>query len=123
MQGSIRINAQALPTLPFADASNVPEDAEVNVFGFPLLAVSERVQTGEFASRATELTRLDLNESMGLHISDPLNPGFAGGPVIDGHGNVVGIFSAERRENGQPRKERRMRQKTALRETLLFLRL
>jgi serine protease Do len=66
---------------------------QVVAFGYPLsgvLAVSGNFTLGN----VTSLAGLS-NDSRYLQISTPVQPGNSGGPLLDQHGNVVGIVSSK----------------------------
>lgn len=65
----------------------------IAVYGFPLLNVLPT--SGNFTTGNITATAGLLDDSRMLQISAPIQPGNSGGPVVDAHGNVVGIVRAQ----------------------------
>ena len=65
----------------------------IAVYGFPLLSVLPT--SGNFTTGNITATAGLLDDSRMLQISAPIQPGNSGGPVVDAHGNVVGIVRAQ----------------------------
>jgi serine protease Do len=66
---------------------------QVAAFGFPLSGVLSN--SGNFTlGNVTSLAGLS-NDSRYLQISTPVQPGNSGGPLVDQHGNVVGIVTSK----------------------------
>ena len=77
------------PPLPFRDTPPVRRGETVITFGFPLsglLSSGPTLTSGDISA----LSGLRDNP-MNFQISAPVQPGNSGGPLLDTHGNVLGI--------------------------------
>ena len=73
-----------VPFLTFGDSDYVRRSDEVLAMGYPLGQQSLKSTTGVISGR---------EQSM-IQISAPINPGSSGGPLLNTHGQVVGINTA-----------------------------
>jgi serine protease Do len=83
--------------LKVSDVSEVRQGTklgeQVVAFGFPLTGILS--ESGNFTlGNVTSLAGLG-NDSRYLQVSTPVQPGNSGGPLIDQHGNVVGIVTSK----------------------------
>ena len=94
----LRVNGVTITTanIPYSvktTTSDVGED--VFVLGYPLTATmgdEVKLTTGVVSSKTGFQGDVSLYQ-----ISAPIQPGNSGGPLFDGHGNVIGIVSAKHR--------------------------
>ena len=83
----LRIDAKGLPVLKLADSEKVrPGDAIVAI-GHPL-GLEDTVSNGLVSAVR------QLGDLTALQISAPIAPGSSGGPLLDEHGEVVGVATA-----------------------------
>ena len=83
----LRIDAKALPVLKLADSEKVrPGDAIVAI-GHPL-GLEDTVSNGLVSAVR------QIGDLTALQISAPIAPGSSGGPLLDEHGEVVGVATA-----------------------------
>jgi TPR repeat protein len=78
--------------LPLRKSSSIPVGISVLTLGFPrpeVQGVRPKLTTGQISS----LSGI-RDDATRYQISVPLQPGNSGGPLVDEHGNVVGIVSA-----------------------------
>ncbi len=74
----------SIPYLPLGDSDAVRRSDEVMALGYPLGQQSLKSTTGVVSGQ----------EQHFIQISAPLNPGNSGGPLLNTHGEVIGINSA-----------------------------
>lgn len=79
----LKINAQALPTLPFGDSSIVRQGQEVLVAGYPGGVTTDEVSVTRGIVSALRPGWIQTDAA--------IEKGNSGGPVIDRQGNVVGL--------------------------------
>jgi len=88
----MRIEADGLTSLPFADSNTVEVGEEVRAFGFPLSSIlgdSVKVTRGTISG-------IDTKDALKVfQIDAAVNPGNSGGPLINGKGEVVGVVNAK----------------------------
>jgi hypothetical protein len=81
------------PALPFRGEPAVRRGEAVVTYGFPLaglLSSGPTLTTGEVSALS------GLRDHQGLfQVSAPVQPGNSGGPLLDRHGNVVGVVVAK----------------------------
>lgn len=95
----LRVNGVTITTenIPYSvktTTSDVGED--VFVLGYPLTATmgdEVKLTTGVVSSKTGFQGDVSLYQ-----ISAPIQPGNSGGPLFDGHGNIIGIVSAKHRD-------------------------
>jgi S1-C subfamily serine protease len=87
----LRINAKDLPTLALGDSSKLQVGDYVVAIGNPF-GLGQTVTSGIISATDRPLGQGDSRRF--LQTDAPINPGNSGGPLIDLHGNVVGINSA-----------------------------
>lgn len=89
----VTITSANIPYSVKTSTSDVGED--VFVLGYPLTATmgdEVKLTTGVVSSKTGFQGDVSLYQ-----ISAPIQPGNSGGPLFDGHGNVIGIVSAKHR--------------------------
>ncbi|HBY59706.1 MAG TPA: peptidase S1 [Solibacterales bacterium] len=84
----LKIPAQNLPALPFADSEAVEQGQLVLALGSPL-GLENSVSMGVVSSKARQLRTDD--PMIYIQTDAPINPGSSGGPLVDASGRVVGI--------------------------------
>ena len=83
----LRVDAKGLPILKLADSEKVrPGDAVVAI-GHPL-GLEDTVSNGLVSAVR------QLGDLTALQISAPIAPGSSGGPLLDEHGEVIGVATA-----------------------------
>lgn len=87
----LRIEAKDLPTLKLGDSSRLEVGDYVVAIGNPF-NLGQTVTSGIISATDRPLGRGDSRRF--LQTDAPINPGNSGGPLIDFHGNVIGINSA-----------------------------
>jgi len=87
----LRIDAKNLPTLDLGDSSKLEVGDYVVAIGNPF-NLGQTVTSGIISATDRPLGRGDARRF--LQTDAPINPGNSGGPLIDLHGNIVGINSA-----------------------------
>ena len=87
----LRIDAKDLPTLKLGDSSKLDVGDYVVAIGNPF-GLGQTVTSGIISARDRPLGRGDSRKF--IQTDAPINPGNSGGPLIDLHGDVVGINSA-----------------------------
>ena len=90
----IRLAARDLPFADVGDSNAIRVGQLVIAIGSPL-GLSSTVSTGVVSAvgRSMRSTQGRLIENVIQHAA-PINPGNSGGPLVDSHGNVVGINTA-----------------------------
>jgi len=88
----LHIEATGLAALPLANSDAVEIGQDVRVFGFPLAG-----QLGDTVKATSgTLSGIQMRDARKiLQVDAPVNPGNSGGPLVDGHGAVVGVVSAK----------------------------
>jgi serine protease Do len=84
----IKVEAKALPVLPFGDSDTLRPGQIVLAFGSPL-GLSSSVTMGVVSAVARQLTPED--PMIYIQTDAPINPGNSGGALVDTDGNLVGI--------------------------------
>src|SRR6478752_9941148 len=87
----LRIDAKNLPTLDLGDSSKLEVGDYVVAIGNPF-NLGQTVTSGIISATDRPLGRSDSRRF--LQTDAPINPGNSGGPLIDLHGNIIGINSA-----------------------------
>ena len=87
----LRIDGSNLPSLSFGDSSKLQVGDYVVAIGNPF-GLGQTVTSGIISATDRPLGRGDSRRF--LQTDAPINPGNSGGPLIDLHGNIVGINSA-----------------------------
>jgi serine protease DegQ len=87
----LRIGAKGLPSLELGDSSKLEVGDYVVAIGNPF-NLGQTVTSGIISATDRPLGRGDARRF--LQTDAPINPGNSGGPLIDLHGNIVGINSA-----------------------------
>jgi S1-C subfamily serine protease len=87
----LRIDARNLPTLDLGDSSKLEVGDYVVAIGNPF-NLGQTVTSGIISATDRPLGRGDTRRF--LQTDAPINPGNSGGPLIDLHGNIIGINSA-----------------------------
>lgn len=80
----IRQELGGVPFLPLGDSDLVQRADDVLALGYPLGQQSLKSTTGVISGREQNL----------IQMSAPINPGSSGGPLLNAHGEVVGINSS-----------------------------
>jgi serine protease Do len=93
----IKIDMKDLPSLQFADSSQLKQGQVVFAFGSPL-GLENSVTMGVVS--ATERQIDPDNPAIYIQTDAPINPGNSGGPLVDVDGNVVGINTFILSESG-----------------------
>jgi serine protease Do len=84
----LKVDAQNLPTLPFANSDELRQGHVVFAFGSPL-GLDNSVTMGVVSAVGRQR---EADDSMVYVQTDaPINPGSSGGPLVDTSGRVVGI--------------------------------
>lgn len=91
----VKINATGLSSAAFGDSSLLKPGESVLAFGDPL-GMDFSVTRGIVSALGRSRTASDGPNSRGAYIQTdaPINHGNSGGPLVDAHGNVVGINTA-----------------------------
>jgi serine protease Do len=84
----IKIDARALPALPFGDSDGLRPGQIVLAFGSPL-GLESSVTMGVVSAVARQLTPDD--PMIYIQTDAPINPGNSGGPLVDTDGRLVGV--------------------------------
>ncbi len=84
----LRIDAEKLPFLPFADSDDLRQGQAVLAFGSPL-GLSNSVSLGVISATVRQLE--PDSPMIYLQTDAAINPGNSGGPLVDTRGAVVGI--------------------------------
>jgi S1-C subfamily serine protease len=87
----LRIGAKDLPSLHLGDSSKLQVGDYVVAIGNPF-NLGQTVTSGIISATDRPLGRGDSRRF--LQTDAPINPGNSGGPLIDLHGNIIGINSA-----------------------------
>jgi serine protease DegQ len=87
----LRIGAKNLPALHLGDSSKLQVGDYVVAIGNPF-NLGQTVTSGIISATDRPLGRGDSRRF--LQTDAPINPGNSGGPLIDLHGNIIGINSA-----------------------------
>ncbi|HEX4801534.1 MAG TPA: trypsin-like peptidase domain-containing protein [Sphingomicrobium sp.] len=87
----LRIGAKHLPALHLGDSSKLQVGDYVVAIGNPF-NLGQTVTSGIISATDRPLGRGDSRHF--LQTDAPINPGNSGGPLIDLHGNIIGINSA-----------------------------
>lgn len=87
----LKIDAQS-SAVPLAGSCNVAKGDEVLTLGYPLVALQGQEQKATFG-RVNSLTGIKDDLRL-VQIDVPVQPGNSGGPLIDKHGEVVGVVTA-----------------------------
>ncbi len=88
----LQIDAEGLPPLPLADSEAVELGQEVRAVGFPLSGVlgdSIKIVRGTISGI------INQPEGKILQVDAGINQGNSGGPLVNEHGQVVGVVSAK----------------------------
>ena len=88
---AVRTRATAPAVAKLRSGSRLGE--EVSVFGFPLNGLL--ATSGNFTRGNITATAGLGDDSRFFQISDPVQPGNSGGPLVDDSGNVVGVVTAK----------------------------
>lgn len=84
----IKVNAKALPAMPFGDSDDLRPGQLVLAFGSPL-GLSSSVTMGVVSAVARQLAPED--PMIYIQTDAPINPGNSGGALVDTEGRLVGI--------------------------------
>jgi serine protease Do len=84
----LKVEAEGLVPLPFADSEELRQGQVVLAFGSPL-GLDNTVTLGVLSALARQLTPDD--PMIYLQTDAPINPGSSGGPLVDVEGRLVGI--------------------------------
>ena len=84
----VRIDAKALPVLPLGDSSTAHPGEPVVALASPL-SVEHAVSNGLVAA----LRPLPSEHDALIQVSAPISPSSAGAPLLNGHGQVIGVES------------------------------
>lgn len=87
----LKIDAKGLPTLPLGDSRKLEVGDYVVAIGNPF-GLGQTVTSGIVSATDRPLGQGDSRRF--IQTDAPINPGNSGGPLIDLHGDVVGINSA-----------------------------
>lgn len=89
----IQIEAKGLPTAPFGDSNAVKSGQWVIAIGAPF-GLSESVTAGVVSATNRALSRSRPTVQL-IQTDAAINPGSAGGPLVNTRGEVIGISSAQ----------------------------
>ncbi len=84
----LKMPATGVPALALGDSDTLRQGQVVLAFGSPL-GLGNTVTMGVVSAVARELTPDDMMAY--IQTDAPINPGNSGGPLVDSHGQVVGI--------------------------------
>jgi serine protease Do len=84
----VKVEARALPTLPFGDSDALRPGQLVLAFGSPL-GLESSVTMGVVSAVARQLTPED--PMIYIQTDAPINPGNSGGALVDTEGHLVGV--------------------------------
>ncbi len=84
----LKVNKTNLPFMKLGDSDTVEKGQLVLAFGSPL-GLENSVTMGVVSSIARQLRPED--RMIYIQTDAPINPGNSGGPLVDTHGNVIGI--------------------------------
>jgi serine protease Do len=84
----IKVEAKALPALPFGDSESLRPGQLVLAFGSPL-GLNSSVTMGVVSAVARQLTPED--PMIYIQTDAPINPGNSGGALVDAEGRLVGV--------------------------------
>ncbi len=84
----IKVEAKDLPSLTFADSSDLRQGQIVLAFGSPM-GLDNSVSMGVVSATARQLD--PDNPMIYIQTDAPINPGNSGGPLVDVDGKVVGL--------------------------------
>jgi serine protease Do len=84
----IKVNAKALPVMPFGDSDDLRPGQLVLAFGSPL-GLSSSVTMGVVSAVARQLAPED--PMIYIQTDAPINPGNSGGALVDTEGRLIGI--------------------------------
>lgn len=88
----LKIDASDLPSLPLADSSKVQHLDPVVIIGYPLADILG----SEVSTSRGDISAIRSSPSGSLfQITAAVNPGNSGGPIIDEHGEVIGVVAAK----------------------------
>ena len=88
----IKVESKRLPTVPLGKDANVELAQNVRAVGYPL---SDVLGNSVKISRGAISGFVNQNQSKLYQIDVAVNPGNSGGPLVDDHGNVVGVVNAK----------------------------
>ena len=98
----LQVNYAASPSLPLARSSNLKSGDGVMVIGYPLNLPVAPAQGPVSGFDASYLDKPTAGESVAkverfatthIHANVPISPGEVGSPVLDSHGEVIGIVA------------------------------
>lgn len=89
LEGSVA----GIPSLSFADSSELTPGQSLAAIGFPLYEASRASATSGLLSRVHEVP--DLGKGLFLETDAAVNPGNSGGPLINECGDVIGVIVAK----------------------------
>ena len=90
----VKINAQNLPSVPWGDSRKLRVGEAVLAFGNPFMlnfTVTHGIISGLHRRSYLESHRAASDM---IQTDTPINPGNSGGPLVDAHGDVIGIDAA-----------------------------
>ncbi len=93
----LKIDAHALPTLPFGDSDRIEVGAPVMAVGNPF-GLEQTVTTGIVSAKERFIGSGPYDDFIQTDAS--INPGNSGGPLVDAQGALVGINAAIFSESG-----------------------
>jgi len=87
----VDIMTAGLPTIDIGSLSGVGSGQQVIVLGYPLGNKNVSVTSGLVSSIEYD----DGRNTTWIQTDSAINPGNSGGPLLDMHGNVVGVVTAK----------------------------
>lgn len=90
----IKIDAQGLTPVTFADSDTVQVGQVAVAIGNPLGTLGGSVTNGVVSAKDREITIGDETMTL-MQTSAAINPGNSGGGLFDGNGNLIGIVNAK----------------------------
>lgn len=91
----IKVDGKNLPTLPLGDSASAEVGSWVVAIGNPLgLGVEPTVTVGVLSAKNRSIRARDFSFDGFLQTDAAINPGNSGGPLLNIHGQVIGINTA-----------------------------
>src|SRR6185312_2747237 len=95
----VHINMDDTPSIPLADSSNIEQQDELTIIGFPGNGdVSQKNDPTQFLTSSinkifvSALKQTDSGAPV-IQVGGNIEHGDSGGPALDSHGNLVGVVS------------------------------
>ncbi len=88
----LRVEGFITSSLPVRPTTELRKGDDVIALGYPLVSIQGQEQKATFG-RVNALSGATGDDRF-LQIDAPIQPGNSGGPLLDAHGNVIGIVTA-----------------------------